>query len=450
MVRGILIAVLVVVCAGTAFWGYQEHKEKNAILVQAENNYQRAFHDLNYQMDLLNDKIGTTLAMNSRKSLSPALTDVWRITSEAQSDVGTLPLSLVPFNKTEEFLSQIGDFTYRTAVRDLEKEPLSDEEYKLLQRLYEQSGDIQQELRKVQHLVMKNNLRWMDVEMALASGKEASDNTIIDGFQTVEKKVSGYSEASQFGPTHVSNKQKDERFRNIKGKEISKEEAIEIARKFVPFGKDAKVTIEESRKGSDFKFYSVTLSDPKSNTQLDLDLTKVVGYPIIFMNNRKVGEAKISLNEASEKAMEFLKKQNYTSMELFESTQYDSVGVFNFVYVENGIRVYSDSIKVKVALDNGGIIGYSAEEYLQTNKKRELLKPKIPLEQAKKKLSPKLKIMEDRLAIITNDLGKEVLCYEFMGTMNDDTYRIFINAMTNDEELVEKMDEHESSYEDMI
>ncbi|MEH6945094.1 germination protein YpeB [Bacillus sp. JJ722] len=450
MVKNIIITVLVVVCAGTAFWGYQEHKEKNAILVNAENNYQRAFHDLNYQMDLLNDKIGTTLAMNSRRSLSPALTDVWRITSEAQNDVGLLPLSLVPFNKTEEFLSQIGDFTYRTAVRDLEKEPLTDEEYKLLQSLYQQSGEIQHELRQVQHLAMKNNLRWMDVEMALASGKEASDNTIIDGFQTVEKKVSGYSEASQFGPTHVTNKQKDENYRNLKGEEISKEEAVEKARKFVPFSKDAKVTVEESRKGSDFKFYSINVSDPKTDTQLNMDMSKVGGYPIIFMNNREVGKAKISLNEASEKAMQFLKKQNFTSMEMFESSQYDSVGVFNFVHVENNVRVYSDSIKVKVALDNGEIIGYSAEEYLQTNKEREQQKPKITLEQAKQKINPKVKIMEDRLAIITNDLGEEVLCYEFLGTMNDDTYRIFINASTNEEELVEKMDEHEAPYEDVI
>ena len=297
---------------------------------------------------------------------------------------------------------------------------------------------------------MKNNLRWMDVEQALASGKEASDNTIMDGFQTVEKKVSGYSEASQYGPTHVSNKQKDQHYRNLKGKEISKEEAIEIARKFVPFGKDAKVEIEENRKGSDFEFYSVRLSDPDSDTQLDLDLTKVGGYPIIFMNNREVKEAKISLNEASEKARELLKKQNYTSMELFESSQYDSVGVFNFVHVENGIRVYSDSIMVKVALDNGGIIGYSAEEYLQTNKERKQQKPALTLEQAKQKVSPKLKVMEDRLAIIANDLGDEVLCYEILGTMNDDTYRIFINATTGDEELVEKMDQTETPYGDVL
>ena len=77
MLRIILITVLVLGVAGTAFWGYQEHQEKNAILINAENNYQRAFHELTYQVDLLHDQIGSTLAMNSRKSLSPALADVW-------------------------------------------------------------------------------------------------------------------------------------------------------------------------------------------------------------------------------------------------------------------------------------------------------------------------------------------------------------------------------------
>src|SRR3954462_2298500 len=128
MIRGILIGVLAIGVAGTAFWGYQEHQEKNAVLINAENSYQRAFHGLTYQMDLLHDKIGTTLAMNSRNSLSPSLAEVWRITSEAHNDVGQLPLTLLSFNKTEEFLAKIGDFSYRVAVRDLDKEPLNDEE----------------------------------------------------------------------------------------------------------------------------------------------------------------------------------------------------------------------------------------------------------------------------------------------------------------------------------
>ncbi|MFL6518293.1 MAG: germination protein YpeB, partial [Bacillus sp. (in: firmicutes)] len=50
MIRGILMGVLAVAVVGTAYWGYQEHQEKNAILLNAENTYQRAFHDLSYQV----------------------------------------------------------------------------------------------------------------------------------------------------------------------------------------------------------------------------------------------------------------------------------------------------------------------------------------------------------------------------------------------------------------
>src|SRR5699024_11777751 len=81
----------------------------------------------------------------------------------------------MPFNKTEEFLSNIGDFTYRTAVRDLQEKPLSDKEVKTLQNLYEQSGDLKDELRNVQHTVLDENLRWMDVQLALRSEEHTSE-----------------------------------------------------------------------------------------------------------------------------------------------------------------------------------------------------------------------------------------------------------------------------------
>ena len=54
------------------------------------------------------------------------------------------------------------------------------------------------------------------------------------------------------------------------------------------------------------------------------------------------------------------------------------------------------------------------------------------------------------MAIITNDLGEEVLCYEFFGTMDDDTYRVYINANDGMEEKVEKLQNAEPVYEDVL
>src|SRR5690625_1859565 len=135
MARWIIITVLTIGLIGAGVWGYQEHQEKNEVLIQAENTYQRAFHELTYHMDLLHDEIGVALVTSSNEKLSPRLVEIWRLTSEALANVGQLPLALLPFNKTESFLSDIGEFTYRTAVRDLDEEPLSDEEYESLKSL---------------------------------------------------------------------------------------------------------------------------------------------------------------------------------------------------------------------------------------------------------------------------------------------------------------------------
>lgn len=449
MFRTILIGVLALGVAGTAIWGYQEHREKNAVLINAENNYQRAFHDLTYQVDLLHDKIGTTLAMNSRNSLSPALAEVWKIASQAHVDVGQLPLTLMPFNKTEEFLSQIGDFSYRTAVRDLEKDPLSEKEYNSLKELYDQSADIQTELRKVQHMVLNNNLRWMDVELALATNKEPQDNTIIDGFKTVEKTVESYGE-TEFGPSFVSMKKEDEQFQYLEGEDISKKEAITIARKYTGFNGDVDVMVTESGKGSHYGFYSVSIRDKKSKEEANMDITKKGGYPIWYIVDRDVKEQKISLNDANNKAIQFLKDNDFENLDLFESTQYDHVGVLNFVTNEKNIRIYPDAIKVKVALDDGRILGFSAEDYLKSHHTREIKAPVLTVEQARKKISPNVKVMEEGLAVIINDLNDEVLCHEFLGVVNDETYRIFINAENGIEEKVDKLQNAEPIYEDVV
>ncbi len=445
MLRLVIIAVLAIAVAGTGYWGYQEHQDKNAVLINAENNYQRAFHDLVYHVDLLHDKIGTTLAMSSREQLSPSFAEVWRITSEAQNDVGQLPLTLLPFNKTEEFLTNTGDYTYQVAVRDLDKNPLSDEEYGTLQALYQKSDEIKQELRKVQSMVMSNNLRWMDVELALSAKDQPQDNTIINGFKTVEKNVEGYDEAD-FGPTFTSMNQKDKNFSKLSGKTITEEDAKKIADKYLELEGNEKIVITENGEGSEFGFYSLKIVD-KNQQDTYMDIAKKGGIPIYLVQDKEAKTKNISLNEATEKARNFLKQNKFDTLDLYESVEYNKLGIFTFVSNVNGVRVYPDAVKMKVSLETGEIVGFSAKEYLMSHHLRDIPEPGISVEEATDKINDKVMIMEDYLAIINNDLGEEVLCYEFLGTIDNDTYQIFINANDGREEKVAKLKNPELLYD---
>ncbi|MEN2766161.1 germination protein YpeB [Ornithinibacillus xuwenensis] len=443
MLRWIAIGILSLGVAGTAAWGYMEHQEKNAILIQAENTYQRSFHELTYNIDLMHDKIGTAIAMNSRERLSPQLAEIWRLTSDSLSNVGQLPLTLLPFNKTEEFLSDIGDFTYRTAIRDLEKDPLSDEEIETLKNLYAQAGDIKDELRQVQHTAMENNLRWMDVQLALATEDEQADNTIIDGFKTVEKTVEGFSQAN-VDSSIIGTSSKTHQYENVTGDKLSEEKALDYSKDLFNVKDVNDLRITSTGEGADIPLYSVSYNNGNKNAYLDI--TQQGGHPINLLVDRPIGEKKISLNEGFTVAEKYIKEHGFDNMTLLNSSEFNNVGMYSFIYQQDDVRVFSDAIEVKIALDNGDILGLTSNNYFMNHHEREIPEPELTLDDARDYVNPNVQIQEEFLAVIDNDLGDEVLTYEFLGLLGDDTYRIFINAMDGTEEKVEKLNGKEINY----
>jgi spore germination protein len=209
------------------------------------------------------------------------------------------------------------------------------------------------------------------------------------------------------------------------------------------------MNVTPNGKGSSLEFYSVAVNDPKKKSEIYLDITKKGGYPIWLLQNREVKDPKISLNDASNNAAKFLKDQGFEDLILYESAQFENIGIFSFVSVYKNVRLYPDAIRMKVALDDGKVIGFSARDYLASHRKREIPQAKISAEEAKSFVNPNLMVQEDRLAIITNELGEEVLTYEFLGTMENDTYRIFVNANDGTEEKVEKLDNSEPIYQEI-
>lgn len=442
-IAAVLFPVLVLALVGTGYWGYQEHQEKNAILIKMENQYQRAFHELNNHMDQLRSELGKVLAVNSRRGVAQTLSNVWRLAYAAQEDVGQLPLTLMPFNKTEEFLSKIGNFAHQTALRDLSKEPLTPEERKTLEALYKQATEIQRELNKVQTAVLERQLRWMDVELALASDDKRMDNTIIDGLRTVDDRVRQYGEmdfgveAAYEGAFNKS--ELDKRW----GQPITADEAKKRALAFLGMeratGLDVRVV--ENKSGMEYRSYSVAVRRPGDamDREINLDVTYRGGHVLWMLDNQPVGKARLTLNQGLEKAAAFLKQRGLVNMEAVEASQHDGVGLYNFVATQNGVRLYPDAVAVQVALDSGRVIGYSAESYLRNHRPRTLPAPALTEAQARQRVNGHVRIEDAGLALIRNDAGREVLCYEFLVRNGQDRYRIFLNAQTGEEEKIDEI-----------
>lgn len=446
MIRNTFIAILAVALVGVSYFAYQMFQQKEILSIQTENNYQRSFHQLTSQMNQLEEQIASTLVMNSREQLSPSLVKVWKTSLQAQNDISQLPLSNLPINQTEELLSEIGDFSYKVAVRDLSEKPLTNDEMNQLQSFHQQAKTIKEQLKGMQGTVLQEGLKWNDVDFALANNENPEDNTIIDGFKTINDGVTQYKETNGDTLQMVRAKQEEENLKKLAGRTIDEKTAIRRAGEFLGIETNG-ATVERNKKGAKFPFYSVALPNG-GNGQYLFDITKKGGHIVWMLHERKMGDIQLSLYDAEALAKQFLKQKGLTDFVVQESIQYDSIGLFTFVKEVDYVRMMPQMINIKVALDDGEILGYDAKNYLMNKVKKEpSLKPELTKEEALNKVNQQVDIQSDALVVITNESGDDVLCYEFIGLYKDKTYRILINAKTGHEEKVEPLKQLDKQYE---
>ena len=152
--------------------------------------------------------------------------------------------------------------------------------------------------------------------------------------------------------------------------------------------------------------------------------------------NREVTAEIINEEEAGNKAKEFLESKGFSSMKETYYLKQSGIVTINYAYEQNGVIIYPDLIKVKVALDNGEILGIETTGYLNSHYQRQISTPKISKEEAKKILNKNLEIQSEELAIIPTEYKTEVFCWEFKGKANDKDYIVYINAENGREEDV--------------
>ena len=98
------------------------------------------------------------------------------------------------------------------------------------------------------------------------------------------------------------------------------------------------------------------------------------------------------------------------------------------------IRQCPDLIKVKVALDDGSVLGIETSGYLNSHTERTFETNIISKEKAKEVLNKDLEIMSEGLALIPTKWNTEVYCWEFKGKVEDNEFLVYINAQTGKEQ----------------
>jgi len=433
--------------------GYQQYCTRRNLETMVNNQYYRSFYDLMTNVENIKVGLGKSLASGSPSIQVASLSDVWREAGSAQSNLNSLPIAHNLLMRTSTFLTQVGDFSFVTAKKLSAQVELTDNELNQINELKQQSEVLAKDLDKLQADVVSGDMNWVELMKYANTDLENIPEPVVamnNGFTQVDEQIQQIPTLIYDGPfsDHLERREP----LGVSGDEISAEQAKEIAKKAVPFdSSEYLVYIEEEINGKipgyRIKLESSNKGDVLSSNGTDIlskpsaivDITKTGGHIMMMTIDNEYFETKLSLEDAVNQAKDFLASIGMNNMTATYASESSGIAVIPFVYIQNGVTVYPDLVKVKVSLDSGNVIGYEATGYLMSHRVRNIPETQISLQEVLSKISSSIKVEgEPKLAIIPVDLvdSDEVLCWEVEGSSFEDDYYIYVNAITGHEEKI--------------
>ena len=421
----ILLSVILLIVI--AILGYNLYEQKNKYATITENDYNKAFYEVVDYVQNVKTYLAKTMVSKTAEHGAEMLTHVWRESNLAQSYLGMLPIESQELENTEKFLNQISEFSYSLSRKTIEGNELSDDDMSKIKELYNYSNDLSNTLNEMSDELNNGTLKWAD----LVKNTESSKITEVSGFDVVEDNFHEFTGLIYDGAfsEHITSSEK----KGLTGEDIDEETAKQKAEEFI--GKDK---IKETKsngyvENGDIPVYRFEITTNEEQN-IGISISKKGGHVVFLNYNRNVTEEKISPEESVQKGKEYLNNKGFPNMQETYYLKENGFITVNYAYKQNNVVIYPDLIKVKIALDNGEIIGLESTGYLNNHYERNISKNLISIEDAKKQLTNNIEIKSEGLAIIPTEWNTEILCYEFKGKVEDIDFIAYINAETGEEE----------------
>jgi len=419
-----IVLLVISICAGgLAYYNNKKYMQTS------NNEYNLAFYELVDSMADVENYLAKSMVTNDAEQSAENLMYIWREANLAQVYLSQIPISNEGLSNTQKFLNQASDYSYSLARKSINNENLTQEDLNNLKELYNYSAQVNSTLNQISLEINNGTLNWKELESDGTSmfAKEVS-NMSIDGFSSIEENFEEYDGLIYDGAysEHLTNNEK----KGLTGNDIDEEKAKQIVEEFITKENIKEIKSEGLSENGTIKSYTFNIITSNDNN-ITIAISQKGGH-IVFMNyNRDIAEEKLSVDSADKKALEFLNSKGFVSMKKTYYIKQDGIITINYAYEQDDVIVYPDLIKVKVALDNGEVLGIETTGYLNNHETRNIDKANIiSVNQAIKLANENLKIESTRLCIIPTEFETEIFCWELKGKVEDRDFLLYVNAKT--------------------
>lgn len=428
-----LVIVLVTIIVALGIYAYKKQTEYRQA---SENDYNMAFYELVDYVQSVETYLAKSLISSTPEHGAETLTHVWREANLAQSYLARLPIDSNELSNTAKFLNQVSDYSYSLSRKNIYNESLSEDDLNNLKQLHSYATELENTLNQLSADINDGRISWGELtKKGTNVFAQQVSNISKDSFSNLEENFHEYAGLIYDGAfsEHMTNPER----KGLTGEEISEEEAKKIVEEFIGKDKIKEINSNGISENANIPSYDFTLkTDNNNDTNLWISISKKGGH-VVFMNyNRNVEAETISQERANELGKQFLDSRGINNMKETYYIKQDGIVTINYAYIQDNIIMYPDLIKLKVALDNGEILGIETTGYLNSHTERKLEEIQITKEKAKESLNKELEILSEGLAVIPTEYQTEVLCWEFKGKVEDREFLVYINAKTGKEEDV--------------
>lgn len=424
----ISIILLVILCLVTGYYAFTLREKYN---ITNTNDYTEAFSNLVNYVNNVENYLAKAMISKDSSHAAETLTQIWRDSGLATVYLSRIPLQDEGLSQTAKFLNQVSDYSYSLSRKNIKGEELTEEDFNNLKELHNYSTSLESTLNQLSEELYNGTINLNSLNTGMNSDlAQAVDNMSV--FTNIDDNLNEYEGLIYDGAysDHVNKQEK----KGLIGNDISKQDAKEKVKQFI-----GEENIEEIKNNgfiekAEIPSYDFTVKLKDREESYSIMISKKGGHIVETSLDREVKKEKISQTEANEIGKAYLASKGFENMKETYFIKQGNIVTINYAYNDNGIIVYPDLIKVRVALDNGEILGIETTGFLNSHHSRAYKMPKISMEQARSSLNENIEIKSENMAIIPTEWKTEIFCYEFKGSVEGKDFLVYINCETGEEE----------------
>jgi len=419
----ILSSILVVGLIVMGVFLYSSKQNEEALENSLRAQYTNRLTDASEKLTELQKSVQSATVFNDKAAQAEPLEDIWRLSSEIKSDIASLPLQQDFSNEWMNYLGRLGDYA---KLKSQDKVP-EDKWLKVTTNVAANLDEFSYEWQNASTELLAKQESFAEWQKEIQA---AEPNKKWTGMSDT---VKGYSESDFPLTASESDDQKKKDLQSIEDQPISEQQVVKKMKDMFPKFNNAKLVTTSSRKDAAYPFYHIQFHEGIRIGYADY--TKKGGHLLSLLIERPIGKDRITQEQMKEKAEKAVKAFGFDDVELVETRENHLVWHVVFVRInpENGARIYADAIQLKLAKDDGEILGVNTMEYIQ---KENLPEQKEVTIDWKEFFTDQVTVETVRLAYTENERVQQRLCYEVLLLKETDdethTFRVLIDTETKE------------------